>query len=362
MERYLAADSMHTLLVELKRDGIVSKRRIARDGSVRGGVPFRRGALYWLLSNPVYVGETRHRDKTYPGEHEAIVSAELFDAVQAKLAERTNPRSPAVARRTISLLSGMFRDAQGRPMSPTHTQNHGKRYRYYCSKSDYQCDVPEVRLPAGEIDAAVRNAIAGYLADSSLIRELASGSDAARLAPLIRYCQALAATVTSASTAELRHLLQRLACAVTVGNDSISVSISAIQLFLAAGISEHDAGPIVLAIPLQQTSFGQELRLRLDPPSGSTLKPDDRLVDLVVRSFAARDQLLEMEEGKVAAMPLTRYRHLERIARLAYLDPAIIAAILDGTQPRQLQARTLWRLNALPLAWSEQLRMLGFAA
>ena len=64
----------------------------------------------------------------------------------------------------------------------------------------------------------------------------------------------------------------------------------------------------------------------------------------------------------VAAMPVTAHRHLERIARLSYLAPGIIGAILDGSQPRTLQARTLWRLSALPLSSNEQHRVLGFAA
>ena len=48
--------------------------------------------------------------------------------------------------------------------------------------------------------------------------------------------------------------------------------------------------------------------------------------------------------------------------RLAYLAPDIVRAIVDGRQPRSLNARTLARLGSLPLSWSEQRAMLGFAA
>ena len=58
-----------------------------------GGNPIKRGALKHLLSNPIYVGEVRHKDKIYSGQHEAIVDQETFDAVQAKLADRTSPGS-----------------------------------------------------------------------------------------------------------------------------------------------------------------------------------------------------------------------------------------------------------------------------
>ena len=108
--------------------------------------------------------------------------------------------------------------------------------------------------------------------------------------------------------------------------------------------------------------FGHEQRLRLDPPAHSSTRRDARLVELVARGFATRDQLLELTQDEVDAMAKTLYRHLERTARLAYLAPDIIRAIIDGRQPKSLNARTLARLGSLPLSWSEQREMLGFVA
>ena len=93
-----------------------------------------------------------------------------------------------------------------------------------------------------------------------------------------------------------------------------------------------------------------------------TTPRDARLVELVARGFATRDQLLLMDEDEVGVMPKTRYRHVERTARLAYLAPDIVRAIVDGRQPKSLNARTLARLGSIPLSWAEQRAMLGFAA
>ena len=90
------------------------------------------------------------------------------------------------------------------------------------------------------------------------------------------------------------------------------------------------------------------------------MRRDARLVELVARGFASRDQLLAMSDDDVSAMQVTQYRHLERTARLAYLAPDIVRAILEGRQPKALNARTLARLGLLPLCWSEQKAMLGF--
>lgn len=63
----------------------------------------------------------------------------------------------------------------------------------------------------------------------------------------------------------------------------------------------------------------------------------------------------------MGGVAVTRQRHLERIARLAYLAPDIIRAILDGRQPRHLTARSLSRIHGLPNSWVEQRAVLGFA-
>ncbi len=358
MERYIATHSVRTLLAELQRDGIVSKRRTMRDGSVRGGIPFTRGALYWLLSNRVYVGETRHRDKTYPGEHEAIVSRELFDAVQKRLAERTNPRSPGASRKLVSLLAGMIRDHLGRPMSPAHTQNHGRRYRYYVSNSASGANAPALRLPAGELDATARKQLAACLADIERTRELVPVDAAEHMASFVSYCTGFSRNIVAASIPELRHILQSLDFAMTAGPNGIRASFSMAALLRNGGIESPEAPHIELSIPTHQAWFGHEPRLRLDSQPGVPNKADQRLVDALARSFAARERLMAMDEQDVATIPKTELRHLERIARLSYLDPAIVRSILDGTQASHLSARNLWRWDSLPLTWAGQREVL----
>jgi hypothetical protein len=54
------------------------------------------GALYHLLQNRIYCGEIVHKDKSYPGEHQAIVDEGLWDDVQTILA--SNRRCEGVER------------------------------------------------------------------------------------------------------------------------------------------------------------------------------------------------------------------------------------------------------------------------
>ena len=75
-----------------KSEGITGKRWTSASGRSWGGKPIARGALYLMLQNRIYRGEIVHKDQTYPGEHQAIIDAALWDTVQARLAENAVER------------------------------------------------------------------------------------------------------------------------------------------------------------------------------------------------------------------------------------------------------------------------------
>jgi site-specific DNA recombinase len=50
---------------------------------------FSRGHLYWLLSDPVYAGDIRHKDQIVPGQHEAIIDRYLWVFPSTKTKCRT---------------------------------------------------------------------------------------------------------------------------------------------------------------------------------------------------------------------------------------------------------------------------------
>ena len=134
-ERYLEIGSVRLLKKDLDSRGIVSAARASRKGNTRGGKPFSRGALYNVLSNPIYVGEIRHRNERHPGQHDAIVSRDLWERVQQQLRSRAvrqgegrkteAPRSP---------LAGKLFDESGEPLYVQGAAKGQRRYRYYVSR------------------------------------------------------------------------------------------------------------------------------------------------------------------------------------------------------------------------------------
>ena len=81
---------------EADRLGLRTKERRAADGTRTGGLPFHRGHLHHLLTNPIYAGRIRHRARVHEGRHPPIIDPEVWTAVQAQLqAGAARPRMPA---------------------------------------------------------------------------------------------------------------------------------------------------------------------------------------------------------------------------------------------------------------------------
>src|SRR5258707_371869 len=130
--RYLELGGVNALVRDLRERDIRTKSRLLATGVTRGGVPFGRGSLFYLLRNRFYVGEVKYKDEILPGEQPAIMDRSLFDAVQHKLTDQWTTRS-TTRNATDHLLTGLLFDDVGHRMVPTHATKAGARYRYYVS-------------------------------------------------------------------------------------------------------------------------------------------------------------------------------------------------------------------------------------
>jgi DNA invertase Pin-like site-specific DNA recombinase len=148
--RYAELKSVRLLKVDLDASGIVSKTRKASDGTRYGEKPLARGALYLMLQNRIYRGEIVHKDKCYPGEHEAIINEALWTEAQSILTGNRADRILGTTERQVSLLAGILFDAGGDRMTPTHAINNATRYHYYVSRSLLAGGAKDVgqRIPA----------------------------------------------------------------------------------------------------------------------------------------------------------------------------------------------------------------------
>jgi site-specific DNA recombinase len=173
-ELYLEHQSLLDTIHELDERGWVNKRWKTRKGHERGGKEFTKTSLHKLLTNVTYIGKLKYKDEVHEGEHEAIVSTDLWQRVQALLGRNGRTGGAGVRNKFGALLKGILRCVPcDCAMSPTHsTKNGTKRYRYYvCTTAQKRGwnNCPTKSIPAGEIEQFVVDQIRCIGRDPAMI-------------------------------------------------------------------------------------------------------------------------------------------------------------------------------------------------
>ena len=152
-EGFVEIGSATVLARELRRDGFRNKQ----------GTLIDKGYLYRLLNNRVYRGEAMHKGTAYPGEHEAIIDARLWEQVHDILGESPRKRANNSRTQSPALLKGLIFTANGAAMTPSSTKKGSRRYSYYVST-----DVLKNR----EIDEQVPSRLAADTVESAVVQEI----------------------------------------------------------------------------------------------------------------------------------------------------------------------------------------------
>src|SRR6202158_6422970 len=179
--RYQELGCVRLLKEDLDRRGVVSKRRTSKTGIDSGGHSFSRGALYALLSNPIYAGEIRHKKLRHPGQHQAIVERAVWERTQQQLQEHRVRAKSNEARPEKSPLICRLVDETGAGLTPSHARKGERKYRYYVSRNFPAQGLasPRVgwRLPARELEDRVAAAVGEMLGDETAVLEAAQKTD-----------------------------------------------------------------------------------------------------------------------------------------------------------------------------------------
>ena len=149
-KRFVEIQSPKQIAYELNRDGIVP----------RTGNPWTSTYISRILSNYTYVGDVLFKGNVTKGEHNGIVSRNVWERVREITASRVPyDRSRGVAELTVPL-KGILRCGHcGCSMKPAFTSKGKKRYCYYYCDQDTKRDkktCPVGKIGAATIEATVR--------------------------------------------------------------------------------------------------------------------------------------------------------------------------------------------------------------
>ena len=384
--RYLELGTVRALRDDLAAAGVVSKRRMAADGSPYGGQRFSRGALYLMLKNRIYRGEIVHKGKAFPGEHAAIVDEDLWRGVQSHLEENRTERREGDKALEPSLLAGIVFDASSEPMTPTHAVKKGTRYRYYISRrliTGPALDSSQgQRVPASNLEALVIGRLRALLADPvEFLNAISDGECDAPMQKRLRDAAAALSARWEHLPTEAQHDFARsILVRAQVHANRIDLDVGSVRLvswLLSEGVGEGindrnrasnanadstEKTLIRLSIPTSLQRTGKEMKFIVDGVANSTLS-DTTLVRLLVRSQKIAKRMFEPNcppLDAVAREERITASYATRLVRLAFLAPDIVTAILAGKQPAGLTANKLMADTRLPLDWRDQRAALGF--
>ena len=366
---YLELGSVRLLKAELDRRELLSKIRIASNGTRSGGQSFYRGALYTVLRNPIYIGQIRHKGVCYPGMHEAIIERDIWEKVQTLLSAHHGRSTPRTMKAEPSPLAGKLFDERDQRLTPSHAVKGARRYRYYVSHKLIEDKADQARrgwrLPAAEIEGMVAAGARQLLDDQTAVldaiqnAELASNQIPEALQSARKWKRRLE------SDAEGMSALALLVDRVELSPDGFRIALKLpTQLGETTDATIQTWIAVSRFIPMQIKRRGVELRLVFNRDRGKSRKADPALLKAIARAHRWFDDLVA---GRVSSMAEIGKRegvpknYVSWLIRLAFLAPEIVEAIIQGNHPPDLTAQTLiTRRVDLPLEWRAQKIALQF--
>jgi site-specific DNA recombinase len=339
--RYLEMGGVNQLLRDLRERNIRTKSRLLSTGVTRGGIPFGRGTLYYLLSNRFYIGEVKYKNEILPGEQPPIMDRALFEAVREKSLAQWFHRT-VVRNKSNQLLTGLLFDDAGHLMIPTHATKAGIRYRYYASTPVLNGEAKTAaagsvsRVPAADIEDTIVK---------SLEAHFAAQQDGSTSKPQLRG----------------REALVQLVAGIVVHTDKLVVRLRSDHTDDESDRSDDPS----LTIPWQKPPSKRSRRILL-PHNASRrdVQPEqfERRARLVSAIAKGRQWLHDVVSGRVTTVQeicvreKCSVRQVNMTMSLAFLAPNLVKAAAEGRLPRGIGVE---RLRDPPAEWSQQFETLG---
>ena len=339
--RYLEVGGVNQLVRDLRDRNFLTKVRPLATGATRGGIPFGRGSLFYLLRNRFYIGEVKYKGEVFAGEQPAIMDHALFDAVQQTLTDQWSHRT-VMRNKSDHLLTGLLFDDAGHRMVPTHATKAGVRYRYYVSLphlygESKTASVGSVsRIPATDIEDIIVKSLSEHLTQQE--------------------------PVSSSSICEKdRSVIAAQIARIDVHKDRLTVRLKSPDTEeTSASTDDH-----VLSMPWQKPPSRKSRQILL-PHHAS--RPDvrpirierrARLVGAIARSRRWLDEIVSGEVtdvDQIAARQKCSVRQVNMTISLAFLAPGLVRAAVEGRLPRGIGVE---RLRDAPAEWNRQFEALG---
>lgn len=334
-ESYLKCSSLSELEQIAESKNITHKQWITGKGISKGGKPLKTSALHRLLHEKLYLGmiENKRTRQAFKGQHEAIISKELWEAVQKKLKEN-DVSGNHTRSKNDNLLTGKLFDTNGTAfVNQANSKRKTTKKRYYAVKGLY--------LPTEQIDKLAQEAVTEILnADlNSLPKETAMALKQINFSDMDYF--------------EQRGFIHNFINKVICSKDKLTFFFNVDCGMLAAYTGEclnPNAEPreFISNIANRQIIYEKAVIINRGLSSNTYNAGKTGLMSvndnnrLIVRAFAYAWRYKKLYESGMSTDDIAKQEHISKrtiykYLNLAYLSPKLVNKLLDSTMSISLQ-------------------------
>lgn len=349
-ESYLKCDSLSELEQIAESKQITHKQWVTAKGIAKGGKTLKTSALHRLLHEKLYLGmiENKRTGQAFKGQHEAIISKDLWEKVQAKLKENDNCGNHT-RNRNNNLLTGKLFDANGIIFTnQANSKKKATKRHYYSIKGLF--------LPTEQIDKLAKDVIIEIL--NSNLNGL--NKDSAMALKLINF--------NDMDYFAQHNFIRNFINKIIYQKDRLTFFFNADSIILSAYTGDslnQNNNPLEFIADNTNNQIIYEKQVIINRGLSSNVYNAGKVGlmsvsdnnRLIVRAFAYAWRYKKLYEcgiptDDIAKQERISKRTIYKYLNLAYLSPKLVNQLLNGTLTVTL--KTLFNIASKNLSFDEQ--------
>lgn len=354
-ESYLNCDSISELEKIVKNKEIKHKYWITSKGEQKGGKPLKTSALHRMLHEKLYLGmiENKRTGQLFKGQHEAIITKELWNKVQSKLKENDKSNNHSRSSNNNLLTNKIF-DVNGTVFSnQANSKRKVTKKHYYAIKGLY--------LPTEQLDTLAKEAIIEVI-----------NSDLSKLDKDVAFAMKLINFVEM-DYLEQRNFIRNFIKKIIYQENKLTFFFNTDVVILSAYSGKalnlyNNQLDFIVDNANNQIIYEKQVVINRGISSNTYNAGKVGLMSvtdnhhLIVRAFAYAWKYKKLYEKGMSIDNIMKQekmtkRTIYKYLNLAYLSPKIVNQLLDGTLIVNLQK--LFEIASKNLSFDEQERFLN---
>lgn len=318
------------------------------------------GNLDRILKNKAYIGLVGHKGVWYKGEHNGIISEELYNKAQDIMESNRNIHNKYEVQK--SLLSGKLYDDNGNYMSPSwSTGSNGKKYRYYISQAVIRHEPERIgkisKVSLKEIEKLTDKALVDYIHNKQRICEYIKDYAINKQEDILNKLEKYVLTRDIERLIIKRVEIRENKIRISLYSEQVKEVLNAIyenrqeKVLKAEELKNEDS----FIIPYKIGIIDNGKKIIIGDIEKEERYRDKQLIKLIIKAYEWHNDILNGKTIKeISQKESVSARYILRLLQISFINPKIIKKIIDGKQARNLTRSKLESLTKLGIEEQEK--------